>query len=772
MSSPSSFGVQLKQYRLASGRLTEEARSRRLTQEELAKRAGYSPTYIKKIEAGALIPPPPTIDRLADILDLTPDERVALHATADAARTGAPTNLPSPGTRLIGRREEAEAVITHLRRSGVGLLTLVGPPGVGKSRLALEAARQLRPAFPDGVFWVSLAAIDDAALVLARIAGTLGASDAGTASLADAVAAAIGDRRLLLVLDTFEHVLAAAPQLSDLLAACRHLKLLVTSRTVLGLAVEHTYPVAPLAVPDVTAGHLDVDAVGRCDAALLFLERAQAVKPELSLTRENAPAVAQLCRQLDGLPLALVLGAALLRALPLQAMLPRLEHRLQLLTSGPVDFPARHRALRVAIDWSYEHLTASQQAVFRRLAVFRGGCTLDAAEAVCGAPEEAPGWSVLEAMVRLVDHSLVQLDQERERYTMLDTIQEYAAERLAVSGEEDEIRRRHAGYLVQLAETAKPQLTGREQARWLEQLEREHDNLRAALRWARDRGCTDLLVRLAGALGRFWVAHGHLNEGARWLEAALAQGGETTRARFDVLDGAAHIAFRQLDFERSQALVEEELALARTLEDAMLISRATGHLGMVVAAQGDYERATALMEEELRGYREQGATGGISVSLGNLAFVARLQGDLDRALALAAECVAHAQQAGWQENVCIGLNLLAVVAHEQGQWERARAMHRDCLRHAWAIGFKPTIAYGLEGLAVVAAKEGNMERAARLLGAVTALRASSGLPRPPYEHSLPEDVEREARHNAAAWEEGQALSLEQAIAYALDEDAP
>ena len=419
--------------------------------------------------------------------------------------------------------------------------------------------------------------------------------------LVESLAGHLRGRSLLLVLDNFEQVLAAAPLLAELLTACPGLKVLVTSRAALHLSGEHEFPVPPLELPD--PKHLpDLETLSQYEAVTLFIQRARAARPDFQVTNASAPAVAELCARLDGLPLAIELAAARVKLLSPQALLARLGRRLNLLTGGARDLPARQQTLRSAIDWSYELLEPDEQAMFARLAVFVGGCTLEAVEAVCHPGVDRP-LEVLDGLALLVDRSLLRQVEGTEgepRFGMLETIREYAAERFEESGDAETWRQRHAGYYLALAEQAAPELLGPQQGTWLERLEREHDNLRAALGWALEHGGATLGLRLAVALGHFWAVRGHLSEGQAWLERALSRWSEAPApARAGALSAAGHLAYIKGEYERAATLHEESLSVQRALGDQRGVALSLHNLGRVAHYSGDFERAAALYDESL-----------------------------------------------------------------------------------------------------------------------------------------------------------------------------
>ena len=656
-----------------------------------------------------------------------------------SARAARSQSLPAPSTPLVGRHRERAAVADLLMRPEVRLVTLTGAGGVGKTRLALAVAEAVQNAFEDGACFVDLAPIVDPSLVLSVIARALEVGETARQSLLATLVDHLRDRSLLLVLDNFEQILAAAPSLARLLAECPALKVLATSRAALRLSAEHEYPVPPLDLPD-PKRLPDLDALSRSEAAALFVQRARAVRPDFALTPANASAVAELCARLDGLPLAIELAAARVKLLPPQATLARLEHRLGLLTGGPRDLPARQQTLRNTIDWSYDLLDPSERTLFARLAVFVGGFDLGAVEEVTrdegrgasgmSSSPLTPRPSQLDEVASLVDKSLLrQADglEDEPRFTMLETIREYAAERFEESGDALTWRQRHAEYFLALAEQAAPELTGPRQASWLERLEREHDNLRAALTWAFDRDQAELGLRLAGALGRFWEVRGHFREGRGWLDRMLSRWPDgPAAARAVALNAAGSLAYHAADYEQSAALHEQALALRRKLGDRRGTAASLHNLGTTALHLADLDRAEALCVEARALWREVGDERGVAVSLNSSAILARNRGDHERARAHYDESLAIFRKLGDTWGQGLVLNNLARVARDVEDWDQVAALTGEALALFQQLGDRRGVSWVLSNLTVVAGRRGCWEQAARLHGAAEALREAIG----------------------------------------------
>ncbi|HXM56632.1 MAG TPA: tetratricopeptide repeat protein [Candidatus Dormibacteraeota bacterium] len=796
----------------------------RLTQEELAARAGLSVDAISLLERGARTPRGTTVALLASALGLGPAEREAFAASvrrSPALTTALEAShvLRLWSSKFVGRQAELARAGELLARPDVRLLTLTGPPGAGKTRLAMEIASRLAPDYGDGTAVVTLGPLDDPALVMPAVRQALGLRETGAESALDTVVANCRTRHQLLVLDNFEHVLPAGLELVELLAACPRLRILVTSQAALRVRPEHRLTVPPLPLPEPSVAD---EALGAVASVALFVERAQAAAPGFRLNAGNAAAVAAVCRRLDGLPLALELAAPWIRLLSPEQLLERLDRRLDLLVEGPRDLPERQRTLRAALVWSCEQLGREPLALLRRLSVFAGSAPLDDLAVVCQAAGPLPG-GVLRHLAVLADHSLV-LRQEgagaQPRVTMLESVREYARELLAVAGELEATAQAHLERYAGLAARSRDELRGPDQESWLRRLRTEHDNVRAALAWSAEHGDAETGLRLAGALWLFWDYDGHRREGLEWLERLLAaSGSDRSAVRAQALHAAGRLAegvsceqsiarheesltiYRELgdrrgvvaclrglalaagnqgDHRRAIELLEEAVPMLRGMDQPALLASALMNLGVAVSHHGDPPRSKALYEEALAIRRRTGDALGTALCLINLGGRARAEGDLPRSGALLDEAVTIARRLGSPYHLAAALANLGDLERARGDASGAGARYRESLGLFAGIGERSGVGVCLRWLGWVAWADGRMTLAARRYGAADALCPMAGAP----------DISERATHErvraalrgrlgeagyAAARQAGSRLSLDEAVAEATcpgsDEEA-
>ena len=684
------------------------------------------------------LPPGARLHDLGEVplRDLARVERVFALAHPDLPATDA---LPVPATSqtrafpaaltpFFGREAEVAAVQSLLRDAEVRLLTLTGPGGIGKTRLALAAGEKLAPSFTHGAVFVDLAPVRDPALVLPAIAAAIGVRETPVHPLAGLVEEELADRHLLLLLDNFEQLSDAAPVVADLLAAAPGVKILVTSRAPLRLRGEHVYAVPALALPT-AAERADLAAN---EAVAFFVDRAQAVRPGFALTDELAPVIAEICARLDGLPLAIELAAARLKLLPPRALLARLEQRLPLLTGGPRDAPARQQTLRDAIAWSYDLLTPDEQTLFARLGIFVGGFTIEGVEGVAP-PERSATPSTFDLLAALADASLVRQDETgpEPRFALLETIREFALERLRERGDDEHeaLAASHAACFLNLVEDACAGLVGPRQGELLSRLDAEEANIRAALAWTIARGSPALALRFTRALWRYWTSRGHLLEGRDWLERALALPGVADAPA--AIQADAHNALGNLlgdsgEYARAREHYQAALALRRTIADQAGIAGALNNLGIVAFWLGDYDGAIALHEES-RAIREKlGDPFQMALSLSNLGDVMLARGEFDRARELQTESLRLREQAGDAAGAAYSLYNLGEIARLQGAAVEAARLLTDSTRRFALLGDKIGAAYAEGSLGDLASREGNAARAAELLGRVLRTRVEIG----------------------------------------------
>src|SRR5215213_2694813 len=644
-------------------------------------------------------------------------------------------NVPHPATPLIGReREIATARATFgLATSGdlkpdrelqtARLLTLTGPGGAGKTRLSLHLAAELGAEFTDGAAFVPLADVTNPVLVPVAIASALDLGDTSGESPRDLVFAHLRDRHLLLVLDNFEQVMSAVPLVAELLTGCPRLRVIATSRERLSIRGEQELPLPPLALPKIPPrlasdgssaeeAAAAINDIRRAEAIRLFVSRAQSVKPGFEITAANAAAVVEICSRLDGLPLAIELAAARIRLLSPDALLARFGRRLDVLERGPRDLPARQQTMRDTIAWSYDLLDPAERRLFTRLSVFAGGATLEAVEAVAGDAESGDGMADLELIESLADKSLIKLVGDDPRIQMLQTIRDYGQERLAESSERQTIGRRHAEFFLALAEESEELLAGREQTRWLDLLEREQANLRAAIGWLRDDGQIEEALRLGGALWRFWWLRGDIDEGRHQLESLLAQSAAVAPpVRAKALNGAGVLVESRGDWDTAARFHEESLEISRRIGDQRSVAWSLNNLGVAAVSQGDYARAQALLEENLAVAEEAKDTADIATALNDLGLIAHSRHDYDQATALWTRSLALFRALGAESHVARALNNLGTAAMGLGEFERAQSLLTESLALHRTVGDRQAVASTLNNLAETAGSLGDAETA-------------------------------------------------------------
>ncbi|CAN5600671.1 hypothetical protein BH24CHL1_BH24CHL1_03960 [soil metagenome] len=768
------FGDLLRQSRLAA----------KLTQERLAELAGISARAVTDLERGVIrAPRRDTLDMLAEALDLPPDEREEWHRLRRQYSTRRPPNqprgstearLPQPPDSLIGRDEDVKGLVAILE-SDTRLVTVTGVGGVGKTRVALEVGHRVGDAFKNGVRLgvrlIELSTVRDPNLLVPAIAQELGLREGDADALGERLRTYLSRRNMLLILDNFEHLLDAAVDVSELLASSPTLNVLVTSRARLQIHAEHEYPLSPLRIPsrEGVPSHEHADAYS---AIQLFVERSRQVNPDFSLTSDNVKAITTICTQLDGLPLAIELAVTRIKVLTPQQMLPRLLHRFEFLTEGLQDAPDRHRTMRAAIGGSYDLLHSEEQELLRRLSVFVGGWTFEAAEAV--AP---PGVDVLDGLSTLANNSLIHHSTQANglsRFRILETVREFGLELLHHLGEYDDLRDQHASYFLQLAEEAEPELKGPRQVEWLAILGNELANFQAALEWSvRPDVDPEIALRLAGALSWFWESRGHVSEGRHWLNRALSKGSAKQKIQLKALAGAGWLAHIQHDSSTARAILHECLDIARETGDRWTTAWAFHLLGRVAYFDGDAETARAFGEQSLSLARDVDDQWIVAWALHLLALAAHIEGDFNTARRCYEESLEIRQEIGYPEGIGTVTGLLGMLALREGDHDRALRLLRTSLMTNRDLGARWLTINMVANIVTIAAIYGDPIRAARLAGFVAAMSDSVGAsPIPIAESTFQEGLSaaRRALGDGAyehSWSDGQSLSMDEAIDEAL-----
>lgn len=766
-----------------------------LTREALADRVGCSVSMIRKLEEEERRPSTQIAELLAEIFNIPSNERTAFLQFARGDWRSAPnlgdeeapwhistptlspqphSKLPATFTSLIGRDEDIAAVQGYLIHPDIRLVTLIGAPGIGKTRLSIASAGKSLAEFPDGVFFVALAALDQPSLIPSATLQALGFIEKNNLSPEELLIEGIADKRMLLVLDNCEHLIEnVAPLVSSLLSACPRLRILTTSREALQIPGEWLYSVPALDLPK-EHSIIDVESFSEFPALVLFAERARAARSDFTLNAQNIQAVTSICAQLAGLPLAIELIAARVKTFSIEQIAAWLDDRFALLTSGSRIAPSRQQTLRATLDWSYELLTETERALFQQLSVFVGGFTLEALESVALLDSNQ---SILETLSRLVDKSLLLVEQQDQpRYRFLEPIRQYARDKLNETRESSLIQNRHLNYYLRVAEEAEPHLFGAVQQDWKNRLELDHDNLRVALAWSLESNQVEAGLKMAGALAWFWHSKGHLSEGNLWLEKVLAAGaGNQGKERAKALRASSILSTGTGDYSRAKAFAESSIKLYREVGDNQGAGLVLADLGASLHWDGKEAEAIESLEESLRLLRATGNRWGIAYALLWLGDTWFRMGDIERAATTWEESLGLTQELGDHYLIAWSIGGLADVTRLRGDYQRATKMFRKSLSLYQSSGNKVGPPFSMEALALVAVALGDAKRAARLWGAASAWRKAINEPLPPsYQRDYAASV-TQARTElgeeayASAWSEGYAMSPEQAIALALEE---
>jgi predicted ATPase len=750
-----------------------------LTQRELAALIGYHFSYISYLEnntravddatlLGRFVPALELEEEpawTARLLELSRRRKSQTDASAGGAH--AADTLPPSLTPIIGREAEAGQLRELLLDPRCQLVTIAGPPGVGKTRLGVHVARGLAPAFPGGVCFVDLTAVRSPDLLVPALALALGVPPSSRGPVEETVKTALAGRQALLLLDNFEQIVDAAPQLLPLLGISPPAKMLVTSREPLRVRGEQEFHLGPLAVPAENQRHSPAEMQGFASVRL-FLERARAVKPEFALDERNSPHVAEICRRLDGLPLAIELASARVRALSVSAMLEQFDRRFEWLSHGARDLPIWRQTLQGAIEWSYLLLGEKERTLFRRLAVFSGGWTLEAAEAVCGDETACPRGEVLGLLIQLANKSLVVPDPEADRYFFLETLREFASLELEGSGELETLRERHFAYCLGFVQAAQPQLEkGKDQYLWLDRTEAEHSNLRAALAWVTaDPARSPQALRFGRSIHVFWLVRSYVNEARYWLGRILGMDTSPSETRAELLRFASDYASTQGDYAQAEALEQEAMEISRALGDEAGIFFSLDGMAVLAGMQGNYARAAEILEQVLAYRRRNDDRMRLTLTLNNLAIATRRLGNLERARSLFEESVQVNRLLEDRNSLAHALHGLAEVHVGQGAYAQALQFQRESAGIRHKLGDMKGMTFSLNSLAQITERLGRHPLAATLEGAAARLRQELGMPISPATRRENDELLarlRTALGDAAfedSWREGQALAWE------------
>lgn len=791
-----------------------------ITQATLGSYVGCAGETIRKIEANRTRPSAHMVERILQTLEVPESEHVML---SQWARTGKrPSTLPTPLTELLGRKDEMEEVSQLLHQPQIRLLTLTGPPGVGKTRLALAVATALERQLPYGVTYIPLVAVQQSTMVLSTIAYRLGVPETGQGSLFDRVTEQLQIYPRLLVLDNLEHLLNAIPMVSRLLESAPEVRILVTSRIVLQISGEHVYVVPPLPV-SVSNGTGTLEEVAAIPAIQLFLQRVQARQPDCTLTSETAPLITTICQQLDGLPLAIELAAGRAQIASLSQIVQQLDTRLGLLINGTHGSSQHHQTLRTTLEWSYNLLPPLAQIVFRQLGIFVGGGTLKAITAICTIKQNIVGAAntdqatLIDILSTLIDHSLLQRTSDDNddvpRYQMLETVREFAMDQLKVCDEYPETQALYSTYYLNLAETASPQLRGVQQQTWLHRLKQENPNLMSALQTAIDQHNTMTALRFGGALWRFWYLQSTITEAAKWLEDIINQSeGFVSPAHAQALDGAGWFAFLRGNYDQTHIYYTDCLTMAQSLNDQELVGRTLCNLGTVTGYQGQYdqaqtyfeqsialfdqmnrqttyvrsslaglmcdqgcfERAEELLQEALTIAHDMEDQHAIGLLLNNLSYVYAQRGEYQQAIATSDKSLHYRRQSGYRYGIASSIGIRGRIALLQGDLAYALTQLREALQMFRTMGALLACVECIEAVAEALGRQGQLLQAAQLWGAATHMREEIQSPLVPNErnHLQAIQIQLQAASDPekwqTAWDSGRRLTLKQAVRLALD----